>query len=169
MARINVYRYPDDSDYFAEAVRVGHFDSGKALRWHDADHNGNGSGGIGRGQAVWRTSGGRWVLEHWTSWQGERDRYEFITDEAAQEWLLSNDCDKAVAEHFGEIEEERGPGRPAIGEAINFRVGNLLGALDAHAKERGTSRSKMIRRYIAEGLHREGAITEDQMVMREGV
>jgi hypothetical protein len=153
VSRINVYRYPDESDSFGETVRVGHFDGEKALRWDDRDPiSGNGSGGPGRGQAVWRTSGGRWVLEHWTSWQGERDRYEFITDEAAREWLLANDCDKAVTEYFGEIEEERGPGRPSVGEPINVRLGELLGRVDAFAAEGGVTRAEAVRQLVFAGL-----------------
>jgi hypothetical protein len=150
--RINVYRYPDESDSLSETVRVGHFDGDKAQRWDDADYNGNGSGGTGRGQAVLRTSGGRWVLEHWTRWQGERSGHEFITDDAAREWLLRNDYDKAVTEHFGEIEDERGPGRPAIGEPVNIRLGDLLGRVDAFAAAAGRTRADAIRELVASGL-----------------
>jgi hypothetical protein len=152
MDRINVYSYPAEEESFGETTLAGWFDGDKALRWDDADYNGNGSGGTARGQAVNRTSGGRWVLEHWTRWQNERSRYEFISDEAAREWLLRNGCDKAVAEHFGDIEEERGPGRPTIGEPINIRLGDLLGRVDAFATAAGQTRAEAIRELVTAGL-----------------
>jgi hypothetical protein len=152
--RINIYSDPADED---GTVRVGHFESDKAERWSDADHNGNGSGGTGRGQALYRTSGGKWVLCNWSLWQGESDRFEYITPERAREWLLRNHEDEAVARYLGPVaeEEDRSPGRPAVGEPVNVRLGDdLLGAIDAYAVLAGTSRAAAIRELLATALGR---------------
>lgn len=103
MTRINIYNPGNEHE---APTLAGWFDSSKAHEWSDRDYNGNGSGGTGRGQAVIRTAGGRWVLEHWTAWQGEKATYEYISDETAKDWLLRNNEDAAVEEFFGEIAEE---------------------------------------------------------------
>jgi hypothetical protein len=150
MSRINVYSWPDEDDYLAKPELLGWFDSAKADRWTDRDYNGNGSGGTGRGQAVYRTAQGRWVLSNWSNWQGEANSYTFIEPEQAQEWLLRNDCDDAVAEHFGEIEEERGPGRPKVGEQVCFTVpAGDLALIDNMAKQGGKGRSEVLRNAVA--------------------
>lgn len=154
MSRVNVYSYPDESDYLGEPRLAGHFDISKAVQWSDADHNGNGSGGTGRGQAVLRTSGGRWVLCNWTRWQDESDTFRYITETEAHDWLLRNHEDAAVADHFGEIpeEEDRRPGRPPIGEAINVRLGALLTQVDGFAATQGVNRAEAIRHLVEAGL-----------------
>lgn len=152
--RINVYTYPHPDDYDSEGPQLaGWFDWSKADRWSDSDYNGNGSGGPGRGQAVIRTAKGRWVLEQWTAWQNESDTYEYIPDERAQEWLLRHNEDAAVAEHFGAIEEERGPGRPEIGGRITTAIGDdLLVQLDEWAVAHGVSRAETIRHLLSSAL-----------------
>lgn len=154
--RVNVYS-PSEDGY--GTIR-SHFDWSKASRWSDVDYNGNGSGGAGRGQAVMLTSGGRWVLEHWTHWQNEQDRYEYITAEDAREWLLANGDDDAVAEHLGEVpeEEDRRPGRPEVGGAVHVRLGDLLAAVDAYAAGRSTGRADAIRHLITQGLATETTV-----------
>ena len=150
MSRINVYGHNDEWDYEGTRTLEGWFDSSKADRWTDADYNGNGSGGTGRGQAIWRTAQGRWVMQNWSAWQGEEGRFEFTTPEAAREWLLSNDNDDAVAEHFGEIEEERGPGRPKVGEQVCFTVPpEDLALVDAIVESDSSTRSAVLRRAVA--------------------
>lgn len=100
-------------------------------------------------QKLYRTRGGRWVLCNWSQWQGSETTYEYITDDQARDWLLIADNDDAIKKHFGEIEEERGPGRPEIGEAINVRLGDdRLARVDAEAKRRGKSRAATIRELI---------------------
>jgi hypothetical protein len=153
MTRINVYSHNDEWDYEGTRTLAGWFDSEKADRWTDGDYNGNGSGGTGRGQAVYRTAQGRWVLCNWSNWQDEANRYEFIEPEQAREWLLRNGDDAAVAEHFGPVEEERGPGRPKIGGEALLRLGDdLLGQIDAYATEQGQSRAEVVRIALGEFL-----------------
>jgi hypothetical protein len=152
MARVNVHEAHDNGYGGTEYTLAGWFDSQRAQRYSDVDRNGNGSGGTGRGQAVYRTAQGRWVLEHWTSWQGEHDRAEYIDAEAAKTWLLENDFDDAVKEHFGEIEDERGPGRPEVGPATQVRLGEDLTARVDAARHAGESRAAAIRRLLEGAL-----------------
>lgn len=150
MARINVYNYPGPFDYDTERTLAGWFDYKKAEEWSDMDYNGNGSHGTGAGQAVLRTAKGRWVLENWTRWEGRENTYEFISDETAKDWLLRNDCDSAVTQYFGEIEEEVDlGGRPEIGPASTIRIGvELTDLADKRAAEDGISRAELIRRAV---------------------
>jgi Ribbon-helix-helix protein, copG family len=153
MDRINVYAYPADWDSASERTLAGWFDMGKADRWDDADYDGNGSRGPGRGTAIIRTAQGRWVKSGWTNWQNETSTYEYVTAEQAEEWLLRNGFDAVLEEHFGEIEEERGPGRPVVGDAINVRLGDeLLGRVDALSAGTGISRAEAIRSLVTVGL-----------------
>lgn len=161
MTRINVYDYPAADDYLSDGPTfAGWFDVSKAERWDDADYNGNGNGGTGRGQAVIRTSQGRWVLQHWTRWQGESGRHEYITDEQARDWLLRNNEDEAVAKYFGQIaeEEDRRPGRPAIGGAVHVRLGDdLLAMVEDYASRRSIGQAEAIRRLVTDAVTRERA------------
>jgi len=134
---------------------AGHFDWSKAGRWSDLDPvSGNGSGGAGRGEAVMLTAGGKWVLEYWTHWQGQSDRYRWITAEDAEAWLLRNGEDEAITEHFGDEPEEvdRRAGRPEIGGAVHVRLGELLPAVDAYAAERGLNRAEAVRELTGAGI-----------------
>ncbi len=138
---------------------LGWFDAAKAERWTDADYSGNGSGGTGRGQAINRTAGGKWILENWTIWQGESSTYAYITPGEAHDWLLRNHEDGAAAKYFGEIagEEDRRPGRPEVGGAVHVRLGELLGRVDAFAAEHGDiTRAGAIRELLLAGLSRHG-------------
>jgi len=131
-----------------DGAYAGRFEWDKADRWSDRDVNNNGSGGTGRGQAVMRTAGGKWVLENWTLWQGQRDTYRWITADEAQEWLLRNGEHGAVEEYFGEQpeEEDRRAGRPEIGGAVHVRLGALLPVVDRWAEFEGVSRAEWVRR-----------------------
>lgn len=151
MSRINVYEAPDIDDYYSGTTLVGWFESTKAERWSDADYNGDGSGGTGRGAAVWRTAKGRWVMESWTRWQNEENTYRFIEGGAARTWLLSNDFDDAVEKYLGEIDEEVGPGRPEIGKPVQVRLGDELTAQAEKVAEMDSiPRAEVIRRAVAE-------------------
>jgi hypothetical protein len=134
---------------------AGRFDWAKAGRWSDRDVNNNGSGGAGRGEAVMLTAGGKWVLEHWTNRQGQRNAYEWITAEDAQAWLIRNGETEAVEEYFGDEPDEvdRRVGRPEIGGRVTLALGaDLLPAVDKFAARSGTSRAAAARRLAALGL-----------------
>jgi hypothetical protein len=150
MSRMNVYAEPGEYD-FTQPELAGWFDPGKASHWDDSDYNGNGSLGTGRGTGLWRTAQGRWVSETWSRWQDEpRHACTFTTPQQAREWLLRNDEDAAVAEYFGDVEEERGPGRPSIGEQVCFTVpAEDLALIDNMAKQGGRGRSEVLRNAVA--------------------
>lgn len=136
---------------------VGWFDIDAARRvGTDMDRNGNGSEGNGRGQAIWRTKSGRWVLQHWTNWDYQRGRFEYIDADQAREWLLRNGDDEAVAEFFGPLAvEDRRPGRPEIGGAVHVRLGGQLAAVDAYAANHGVTRAQAVRRLVEDTLKAE--------------
>jgi hypothetical protein len=93
-----------------------------------------------------RTGDGRWVLHWWSQWYGGFDRWSFVTDGSARDWLLANGHDTAVEEHFGPIEPKRGPGRPPIGRPVQVRLpAGLLTRLDAWADRNGPSRAEAVR------------------------
>lgn len=148
MARVNVM------DEHGELV--GWFDDEKAECFGE-DKWWNGSNWISRAtgaqwhhEELFRTAGGRWVLHFWSNYSGVPERYNFVSDAAAREWLLKNDHDEAVEKYFGAIEEERGPGRPEIGPAIQIRLPQeLLDKIDARAQESGSSRAETIRQLLA--------------------
>lgn len=158
--RINITETVNDPyDEKDGAVRlVGWFDIDKATAYEE-DTEWDGSNRISKAtgsrwdhQILYRTAKGRWVLHCWSQWQGSTPTYEFVTDEAAREWLIAQNEDAAVEEHFGELEEERGPGRPEVGGAVHLRLGDLLPKLDARAKEMGVARAEAARRLLAEAL-----------------
>ncbi|MDQ1041493.1 hypothetical protein QFZ75_007995 [Streptomyces sp. V3I8] len=108
-------------------------------------------------QTLYRTKRGRWVLSCWTDWQNDIPTYEFVDEDTAKRWLILNDEDAAVEEHFGPMDEESGPnlgGRPAIGPKIpGFPVPQaLLERVDDYAKGEGISRNEAMRRLMERGL-----------------
>jgi hypothetical protein len=157
MTRINVYR----NDEYDGKTLDGWFDPKTATRydsgteWDGNNHISVITGSQWVDEYLYRTKGGRWVLNHdATRYHNGSDDYRFITDEQARDWLLrSRINDTAVEEHFGEIEEERGPGRPEVGKPINVRLGDdLLARVDAAAAERGKSRADLLRELVAQAL-----------------
>jgi len=106
-------------------------------------------------ETLYRTATGRWILCHWSQWQGSRDWWEYLDEEAARLWLLKNKYDEEAKRYFGEIEEERGPGRPEIGPTVQIRLPEeMLARLDAEAQRTGEKRAEIIRRFVADGLAR---------------
>jgi hypothetical protein len=148
VTRVNVYDY-SPTEVGDPPALVGHFESSKAEEWSDKDCNGNGSGGVGRGQAVLRTARGRWVLVHWTHWENETGLCEYIEPEQAEQWLLRHQYDEDAAKYFGPIAEERGPGQPPIGDRLAVRLPDDTRAkVKARAIELGTSESAVVRTIV---------------------
>lgn len=159
MTRINVYAYANTEDYDSTTTLDGWFNDDAATvykeqtRW---DGNNNVSvnpvGPYGH-QALYRTKSGKWVLNTWSQWQGVEERYEFIDDDAARNWLILNEEDAAVAQWFGELDEESGPskgGRPRVGEPISVAYpADLLTRIDASAERSGLSRAAWLRQIAA--------------------
>lgn len=156
MARVNVYDYESRQ-------RVGHFAPesaelfGEATRWDGENQVSVNSVGRYGHQALYRTAGGRWVLNTWSQWQGVEEKYEFVSPDAAREWLVLNEEDEAVERLFGALGEEEGPnlgGRPKVGDKIDVRLDDeLLARVDAARVEAGvSSRAGMIRALVATAL-----------------
>ena len=149
MERVNVFDL--------EGNLVGWFDEEKAEKFSEAERwDGSNNISIPTGsqwnhEELFRTAGGRWVLHWYSQYEGRPDSYRFITDHRAREWLLLNQEDEAVKNYFGEIEDERGPGRPEIGPAVLIRLPEeLLTALDRKAEGEGISRAEIVRRLLSD-------------------
>lgn len=106
-------------------------------------------------ECLYRTKGGLWVRHYdATSEFNGPEYYEFITDDAARVWLLRAEEDTAVEKYFGELEDEKGPGRPEVGPATNVRLGEELTAKVDAARLDGESRAAAIRRLLDVALTR---------------
>jgi len=157
MARVNIYTH----DEYDGKTLSGWFDPQRATRY-DSDTKWDGNNRVSVitnsqwiDEYLYRTAGGRWVLNHdATRYHSGPDDYRFVTDDQAHDWLLRSECnDDAVKLHFGEIEDERGPGRPEVGKPINVRLGDeLLAKVDAEAGRRGKSRADTLRDLVAGAL-----------------
>lgn len=157
MTRINIFETDEAS---GERTLAGWFDLKRAERtegrreW-DGNNQADVHVGANRGQNLIRTAGGRWVIEQWSAWVSEEDTYEFVTDEQARTWLLVNESDELIEKWFGEVEEEKGPGRPEVGPAFSVRFpADLLAWVDRRANEDGVTRAALLReatvRYLNE-------------------
>lgn len=148
----------ETDEYTSETTVVGHFDLDKAEKFdEDTRWDGNNMvsvhpvGSFGH-QMLLRTAGGRWVLNSWSQWEGSKDVYEYVSDERARDWLMVNKDDEVIGKYFGEIEEEKGPGRPEVGPATNVRLGEDLTAKVDATRTDGESRAAAIRRLLAAAL-----------------
>lgn len=137
---------------------VGWFDPDRAVEYQEDTYwdgqnlvSVNPVGQFGH-QHLFYTAGGRWVLYTWSQYQGVKPCYEFVELEQAREWLLLNAKDAAVQEHFDSVEDERGPGRPEVGNAISVRLGDLLPRVDRWAALGGLNRATAVRELLAAGL-----------------
>lgn len=108
-----------------------------------------------RRQHLYRTRGGRWVIQTLSQWSHEQTGYMFVSDDQARDWLILNENDAVVEKYFGEIEEEVGPGRPTTGTSVKVNIPpHHIADLDTLAAEDGTSRADQIRKAVAEYLSR---------------
>jgi Ribbon-helix-helix protein, copG family len=149
MARINIYGEHTHDDGYADTHLEGWFDPDTAHRFAE----GTNFTGSQRGhEALYRTSGGRWVRHHWSQWEGSPETYVFMSDGEAKDWLIRSEVnDDALEKHFGDIPEESAPvGRPREGTLVGVRVPDAdLAALDEEAALEGVSRAQLIRAAIA--------------------
>jgi hypothetical protein len=162
MPRINIYDHATDEFDQSEPQLIGWFNPDSATSYEEAtewDGNNHVSvnpvGQYGH-QMLYRTKGGRWILNTWSQYQGVADRYEFIDDDTAKDWLIRNNEDDAAEQWFGALEEESGPnlgGRPAVGTKVETRLpDDLLARLDERAETEGVARAEMIRRLVTAAL-----------------
>lgn len=107
--RVNVWESINDA-YPAEGPRLlGWFDPSKAEFWSPEDSRDENGNSYNTGTNLLRTAGGRWVLEHWSRWQGSKTSREFVPSARAREYLIANHYDDDVEKYFGELEPETGP------------------------------------------------------------
>lgn len=155
MSRINVYA---DTE-FDGPLLSGWFDPDRAERvegrqeW-DGQNMADVHVGANRGQNLYRTAKGRYVLEGWSLWVNESDTYRFLTNDEAREWLLINESDDHVTKWFGELEEERGPGRPETvgGKPVNLRLGDDLTEQISQRGQDGEPFAATVRRLLGEAI-----------------
>lgn len=78
----------------------------EATRWNGNNHVSRATGSQFEHEALYRTGAGRWVLNHWSQWQGSLERYEEIDDAAAAAWLATNEHEphEACATEFAALE-----------------------------------------------------------------
>lgn len=159
MTRINIYQVDEDD---GTRTLLGWFDPEKATRFDQGkDWDGNNTVGVIThsqwvDEYLYLTSGGRWVRYN----DAHRDHagprtYEFIEPEQAREWLIRSEInDEAVTKYFGEMEAERGPGRPEIGGRYTMAYGDeLLLRIDQHAQANGIgTRAEAIRQLLTSAL-----------------
>lgn len=141
------------------APRPGWFDLSKAERFEEATRwDGQNSVSVVapkfHHEALYRTKGGRWVLNRWSQWQGSEDVYRFISDEQAKTWLIRNERDEDVKRFFGELEPERGPGRPAIGDPLLIRLEPAQRAKLESLARPGEALAAVVRRLIDQAQER---------------
>ncbi|MCO6011561.1 ribbon-helix-helix domain-containing protein [Actinoallomurus purpureus] len=148
----------ETDEYSGETTVVGHFDLDKAEKFEeDTEWDGNNMvsvhnvGQYGH-QMLLRTAGGRWILNSWSQWEGSKDIYGYVSDERARDWLMVNKDYDVIEKYLGEIEEEKGPGRPEVGPPTNLRLGEDLTAKVDAARHEGESRAAAIRRLLTEAL-----------------
>lgn len=163
MSRINVFFESSDNPITGERERYlrGYFYSEKATLFEgERSWDGNNMACVHlkdgtRGENLYRTAQGRWVVEYWSRWEGEETRYTYITDDEARAWLLVNDDEDAVEKYFGEMPEEEGPklgGRPAIGPKVDFALEqNSIDRVKAYAAQNSTAVAEAYRIIIAAG------------------
>lgn len=117
MTRINITESVD-TDSGTQWRVIGWFDPAKAQSWIEATQwDGSNKISVNTGsqwvhEQLLRTRGGRWVLNRWSNTRhgaGLYDRFRYIDDDAAREWLRLNEYAESVEEYFGAEPEESGP------------------------------------------------------------
>lgn len=124
-------------------------------RWNGNNNVGRNSGSEWIDETLYRTAGGRWLLNRdATRYHNGDDAYRYLTDDEARDWLIrTEEHEDAIERHFGTPEEERGPGRPAIGAQVKIAIDpEMLAAVDVAAGSAGVTRSEWVRRAIAATL-----------------
>lgn len=61
-------------------------------RWNGNNHISRATGSQWEHEALYYTKSGRWVLNHWSQWQGSLESYTEIGLTEAVSWLVNNEC-----------------------------------------------------------------------------
>lgn len=62
----------------------------EAARWDGRNMVSVATGDQWEHEALYRTKGGRWVLNHWSQWQGSSEAWTEISATEAAAWLTAN-------------------------------------------------------------------------------
>lgn len=60
-------------------------------RWDGHNHISVATGSQWDHEELYRTRSGRWILHTWSQWQGSREHYAIVSDDAARTWLTDQD------------------------------------------------------------------------------
>lgn len=87
---------------------VGHFDPDHAQAWEETttwngnNHISDATGSQWEHETLYKTTNGRYILLHWSQWQGSIPHYKLISEDAAGRWLMRcgyhDDVPAAIAE-----------------------------------------------------------------------
>ena len=134
---------------------AGHFKKARADRidapsdWSEAhgDTISQATGSQWVDETLYRTAGGRWVLNHDRSrLHGGSDTYRFVTPEEAEQWMLNCGVEDETIARFFRVEEEVVYGRPEVGPQVNLRMPeDLRGRIDAAAEAANMTRAEWMR------------------------
>lgn len=184
MRRINITEWDEDDGQRVQRL-IGWFDADRARRFVERREAYDGANLAGvhlrdqnRGQVLWLTASGRWIVQQWSRWQGEEeDTWRYVDEGDAYDWLMVNGDDDAVTELFGAPQPERGPGRPAIGPLVHIRLApEMIAAIDEVAavqaqvggdEWRDMPRAELIRRLLMWALHGDASGYDPAQVWRE--
>jgi hypothetical protein len=172
MPRVAVYRYDEagrrlPDGWFTPEAAEAVFEArpsgmpGPSKGWKPDDP------ALAAPQALYRTAGGRWVLETTPDerihgkWPVDKaailgwlrgPEYRFITDIEALDWLNRNGRAGHAERFFAHLPDEQGPMPAEPGTTVEAALGDLLGPVDAYAEEHGCSRVEAVRRLVAAAL-----------------
>jgi len=98
----------DGSGRWFDAERAEVFE--EATWWDGRNHRSCATGSQWEHEALYRTASGRWVLHHWSQYQGVPDRWEEIDAEEAARWLSINGHDPhpACAAEYAALDLDAG-------------------------------------------------------------
>lgn len=87
------------------------FDADKAesfeedTRWDGSNNISRATGSQWDHEKLYRTAGKKWIVCHWSQWQGSETTYTEISDTYAAEWLVRNGYDHPdVADEIDALE-----------------------------------------------------------------
>jgi len=75
-------------------------------RWDGQNRISCATGSQWEHEEIYRTKSGRWVLHHWSQWQGSTPSWTEISNEEAARWLVINDHEphEACSEEYAALE-----------------------------------------------------------------
>ncbi len=96
MTRVNVYNEDGEMAFWFDVDRAQQWNEG--TRWNGRNHISLATGSQWNHQRLYRTRKGRWVVYHWSQWQGSCDSYEEVTSAQAAQWFARNEYDDVPEE-----------------------------------------------------------------------